>query len=94
MNKEIKQIFDAFGTEVKIGDWIYYPTNYKSRIKIAKIKSFTKHNNPKVVHEAYNDYFMQGYNYIKNDQYPVAIQAAFVKCCNQALIETLEELIK
>ena len=95
----MKQIFDAFGTKVKIGDWVIYPSNYKTKLKIGKIVEFTNGSNPKVTHVLYGDDILSiepsklRYNLLYG-AYIIAVQSAFVKCTDQVLIETLEKLIK
>lgn len=87
----MNNIYDAFGTLVQKGDWIYFmiPNISTSNIYIGKIFNFNSGNQPLVRHFT-NDYKFQTEDIFFNSRNIVTTK--FIKCYNQPLIETLEAL--
>lgn len=92
MNKDKdKRIFDAFGTEVVVGDWIYFAGHYQSQMFVARVCGFTKIGNP--YYDIFSSWDFVHSGKINKLSTKTCCQRAFVKCYNQPLIQTLENLI-
>ncbi len=89
-------ILDSFGEPVFQGDWIYYTGRSVGDISIGRVYDFTKGGTPRLEYVCHKDAFNnteQTVNCIKRKHSKTIIHRAFVRCYNQALIETLENLI-
>lgn len=88
------EIYDSFGAKVNVGDWIIYPNHYKHILTIGKIIDFTKKGNPRVsnvVNGVRGNKLFVGLIQLKD--YKHVIQSAFVKCFDETLIRTLEDML-
>lgn len=85
------RVFDAFGTEVVVGDWIYYTQYDSKRSYIGQIKAFNPYNQPIVQNYTSANHFAEEKALFEGTY---AVGQEIIKCYNQPLIETLESLIK